>query len=184
MRSSMHAMPHGACVAQARYGQGTCTLQALCVHDAAGTVQDHAWRARNVISRAHALRMHCACHVYAWGVRRRRAQSAPSFSMSHWLHPPSRTPLAKACTPSGALNTDLSDITSNLVPFPRLHFLVPALAPLYATHHAGTRRPGSATADHNHGLVGRTLQAPGCATHARRVADSAQGSIGACCARA
>ena len=33
----------------------------------------------------------------------------------------------------GALNTDLSDITSNLVPFPRLHFLVPALAPLYAT---------------------------------------------------
>lgn len=32
----------------------------------------------------------------------------------------------------GSLNTDLSDITSNLVPYPRLHFLVPALSPLFA----------------------------------------------------
>ena len=32
----------------------------------------------------------------------------------------------------GALNFDLSDLTSSLVPFPRMHFLVPALAPLYA----------------------------------------------------
>jgi tubulin epsilon len=32
----------------------------------------------------------------------------------------------------GALNVDLSDLTSSLVPFPRMQFLVPALAPLYA----------------------------------------------------
>lgn len=32
----------------------------------------------------------------------------------------------------GALNVDLSDLTSSLVPFPRMHFLLPALAPLYA----------------------------------------------------
>ena len=30
----------------------------------------------------------------------------------------------------GQLNTDINEITTNLVPFPRLHFLVPALAPL------------------------------------------------------
>lgn len=29
-----------------------------------------------------------------------------------------------------ALNVDLSDLTSSLVPFPTLHFLLPALAPL------------------------------------------------------
>ena len=34
----------------------------------------------------------------------------------------------------GALNVDLSDLTSSLVPFPRLHFLLPALAPLYSLH--------------------------------------------------
>jgi len=32
----------------------------------------------------------------------------------------------------GALNVDLTDLTSSLVPFPRCHFLLPALAPLYA----------------------------------------------------
>ena len=32
----------------------------------------------------------------------------------------------------GALNVDLSDLTSSLVPYPRMHFLLPALAPLYA----------------------------------------------------
>ena len=32
----------------------------------------------------------------------------------------------------GALNTDLGDLTSNLVPFPKMHFLLPALAPLYS----------------------------------------------------
>ena len=30
----------------------------------------------------------------------------------------------------GQLNTDMNEITTNLVPFPRMHFLVPALAPL------------------------------------------------------
>ena len=31
---------------------------------------------------------------------------------------------------TGDLNTDLSEIVTNLVPFPSLHFLLPALAPL------------------------------------------------------
>merc|ERR1711988_582454 len=30
----------------------------------------------------------------------------------------------------GSLNVDLNEITMNLVPFPRLHFLIPSLAPL------------------------------------------------------
>ena len=32
----------------------------------------------------------------------------------------------------GPLNADLSETAQNLVPFPRLHFLVPSLAPLYS----------------------------------------------------
>ena len=32
----------------------------------------------------------------------------------------------------GALNVDLSDLTSSLVPYPKMHFLLPALAPLYS----------------------------------------------------
>ena len=36
----------------------------------------------------------------------------------------------------GDLNTDLNEITTNLVPFPRLHYLCPSLAPLgKATRH-------------------------------------------------
>jgi tubulin epsilon len=30
----------------------------------------------------------------------------------------------------GSLNVDLNEITTNLVPFPRLHYLIPALSPL------------------------------------------------------
>jgi len=32
----------------------------------------------------------------------------------------------------GTLNVDLNEITMNLVPYPKLHFLVPGLAPLYS----------------------------------------------------
>ena len=32
----------------------------------------------------------------------------------------------------GALNVDLNEITMNLVPFPRLHFLLSSIAPLYS----------------------------------------------------
>ena len=32
----------------------------------------------------------------------------------------------------GALNVDLTDLTSSLVPYPRMQFLIPALAPLYS----------------------------------------------------
>ena len=43
---------------------------------------------------------------------------------------------------TGQLNTDLNEITTNLVPFPRLHYLVPSLAPMAtkATNtHGGSR---------------------------------------------
>lgn len=32
----------------------------------------------------------------------------------------------------GVLNVDFNEITMNLVPYPDLHFLLPALAPLYS----------------------------------------------------
>ncbi len=32
----------------------------------------------------------------------------------------------------GVLNVDLNEITMNLVPYPRLHFLMSSLAPLYS----------------------------------------------------
>ncbi|XP_034017556.1 tubulin epsilon chain [Thalassophryne amazonica] len=42
----------------------------------------------------------------------------------------------------GSLNMDLNEIVMNLVPFPRLHFLVPSLTPLYtlADIHVSSRR--------------------------------------------
>ena len=35
----------------------------------------------------------------------------------------------------GDLNTDLNEITTNLVPFPRMHYLCPALAPMGVSSH-------------------------------------------------
>ena len=32
----------------------------------------------------------------------------------------------------GALNVDLNEITMNLVPYPKLHFLLSSIAPLYS----------------------------------------------------
>lgn len=37
----------------------------------------------------------------------------------------------------GALNVDLNEITTNLVPFPRLHFLLASLSPLSAPKDVG-----------------------------------------------
>jgi tubulin epsilon len=37
----------------------------------------------------------------------------------------------------GSLNVDLNDITMNLVPFPRMHFLLSGLAPLAAQRDVG-----------------------------------------------
>ena len=37
----------------------------------------------------------------------------------------------------GVLNVDLNEITTNLVPFPRLHFLLASLAPLTASKDVG-----------------------------------------------
>ena len=38
---------------------------------------------------------------------------------------------ASASRFEGSLNVDLNEITMNLVPFPRLHYLIPAMTPLY-----------------------------------------------------
>jgi tubulin epsilon len=37
----------------------------------------------------------------------------------------------------GSLNVDLNEITMNLVPFPRLHYLVPAISPLFTSQDLG-----------------------------------------------
>ena len=37
----------------------------------------------------------------------------------------------------GPLNVDLNEITMNLVPFPRLHFLQSSMAPLYSLKDVG-----------------------------------------------
>ena len=46
------------------------------------------------------------------------------------FHHSSLSPLYP-CRFEGSLNTDLNEITTNLVPFPRLHFLLSSLAPLH-----------------------------------------------------
>ena len=40
---------------------------------------------------------------------------------------------------AGQLNVDLNEITTNLVPFPRMHYLVASMAPLAATRFIGER---------------------------------------------
>lgn len=49
----------------------------------------------------------------------------------------------------GSLNVDVNEITMNLVPFPRMHFLVSSLTPLYALAdvHIPPRRSVCACAD-------------------------------------
>lgn len=37
----------------------------------------------------------------------------------------------------GSLNVDLNEITTNLVPYPKMHFLVPSLSPMYAMADVG-----------------------------------------------
>ena len=37
----------------------------------------------------------------------------------------------------GSLNVDLNEITMNLVPFPRLHYLVSSISPLYTSKDIG-----------------------------------------------
>ena len=49
-------------------------------------------------------------------------------------------PFSLSCSASrfeGSLNVDLNEITMNLVPFPRLHYLVSAMSPLYTSKDIG-----------------------------------------------
>ena len=41
--------------------------------------------------------------------------------------------LTSASRFEGSLNVDLNEISMNLVPFPRLHYLIPAISPLFAS---------------------------------------------------
>ena len=61
-----------------------------------------------------------------------RVQSQRAFDGMNNLVAHMLTNLTASVRFDGALNVDLSDLTSSLVPFPRLHFLLPALAPLYS----------------------------------------------------
>ena len=61
--------------------------------------------------------------------------SLPPF-LPHSLTPPFPSlslPHPSASRFEGSLNVDLNEITMNLVPFPRLHYLVSAISPLYAS---------------------------------------------------
>jgi len=48
----------------------------------------------------------------------------------------------------GALNVDLNEITMNLVPFPRLHFLLSSMAPLAAPRDMAKAAPTARSIDH------------------------------------
>ena len=43
----------------------------------------------------------------------------------------------------GQLNLDLNEVTTNLVPYPRLHFLLSSLSPLAAPRDVGGLAPGA-----------------------------------------
>jgi len=66
----------------------------------------------------------------------------------------------------GQLNLDISDIVTNMVPFPRLQFLVPSISPLSAKHRFSGTNPGrvvdqmfSSVLDTDHTLVECNYQA-------------------------
>ena len=61
-----------------------------------------------------------------------RAPAAKAFDSMNNLVAHMLANLTASVRFDGALNVDLTDLTSSLVPFPKLHFVLPALAPLYS----------------------------------------------------
>ncbi len=60
-----------------------------------------------------------------------RAPAARAFDSMNNLVAHALANLTASNRFDGALNVDLADVVSSLVPFPRMHFALPALAPLY-----------------------------------------------------
>jgi hypothetical protein len=56
--------------------------------------------------------------------------------------PLSPAAVAAAVRFEGQLNLDLNEVTTNLVPYPRLHFLLSSLSPLAAPRDVGGLAPG------------------------------------------
>ena len=63
-----------------------------------------------------------------------KAQKRAAFDDMNTLAAQLLTSLTCSMRFEGPLNVDLNEITMNLVPFPRMHFLVSSLAPLYTTN--------------------------------------------------
>jgi tubulin epsilon len=66
--------------------------------------------------------------------RKDKLQRARAFQDMNTLCAQLLTSLTCSMRFEGELNVDLNEITMNLVPFPRLHFLLASLAPLGSTH--------------------------------------------------
>jgi hypothetical protein len=73
-----------------------------------------------------------AAAVTAPGVTQasRRAAARAGFDSMNGVVASLLTDLTASARFPGSLNVDLNEITTNLVPFPRLHYLIPALSPL------------------------------------------------------
>lgn len=65
---------------------------------------------------------------------KRKLQKSKAFDEMNMLAAQLLTSLTCSMRFEGELNVDLNEITMNLVPFPRLHFLLASLAPLGSTH--------------------------------------------------
>ena len=68
-----------------------------------------------------------------------KAQRGKAFEDMNGIAAHLLTSLTASMRFPGALNIDLNEITMNLVPFPRMHFLVSSLAPLHAGRNAQPR---------------------------------------------
>ena len=67
------------------------------------------------------------CDLLAGKSRRKAFDSMNGIAANMLLH------LTSSVRFEGALNVDLNEITTNLVPFPRLHFLLASMFPLTAS---------------------------------------------------
>ncbi len=83
----------------------------------------------------------------AGGGGRARVDKATAFDSMNAAAGHVLTSLTASTRFEGSLNVDLNEIATNLVPFPRLHFLAPSIAPLsLLAHGAGASGAGAAAA--------------------------------------
>jgi hypothetical protein len=100
------------------------------------TLWHHASDASNCYTHVHAGAYNtaaaAAAAVAAPAVTQasRRAAARAGFDSMNGVVASLLTDLTASARFPGSLNVDLNEITTNLVPFPRLHYLIPALSPL------------------------------------------------------